>query len=360
MNHHRSRTDRRILAEASEWFVEFNAGEPTLEVHREFDAWLRRSPEHIAAYLGLVATWEGAARVPDGLAPDVRVLVEKAKSSDNVIEWREGADAAEPANLTAAAVRSEAQQSTPQIKAFHRTRSFLRVASIAILLSVALAAALTLFQQQSVTYATRIGEQRSITLDDGSLMEINSGSRVEVHFSHTERAIDLLQGQALFQVRKDQTRPFVVHSGSTTVRAVGTEFDVYRHRTSTTVSVLEGRVEVVKSSQATPLMQIATGEQATVPESTLPAQVPHKVNVAAATAWRQHRLVFQAAALAEVISEFNRYNVRQMILTDGRLSDIRVSGVFSSTRPDALVQFLREQPGVDIKETEHEIQVTSR
>lgn len=76
------------------------------------------------------------------------------------------------------------------------------------------------------TYGTGIGEQRSITLSDGSIIELNAHSKVRVAFHDRERDLELLEGQALFRVAKNRNRPFVVHAGGTSVRAVGTQFDV--------------------------------------------------------------------------------------------------------------------------------------
>src|SRR5690606_26847429 len=88
------------------------------------------------------------------------------------------------------------------------------------------------------------GEQRTVTLADGSVIELNARSRIKVRYADRERAIDLLQGQALFRVAKDPTKPFIVASGGTYVRAVGTQFDVYKKSVGTVVTVVEGRVAV--------------------------------------------------------------------------------------------------------------------
>ncbi len=93
-------------------------------------------------------------------------------------------------------------------------------------------------------YSTDIGERRSITLADGSTVDLNARSKLRIEFSSAERRVELLDGQALFQVAKDKQRPFIVHSGDATVRAVGTQFDVYRKDSGTTITVLEGRVAV--------------------------------------------------------------------------------------------------------------------
>jgi len=96
-----------------------------------------------------------------------------------------------------------------------------------------------------------VGEQRSIALADGSIIDLNARSRIRVRLSKDERDVELLQGQALFHVAKDNSRPFVVRSDTTVVRAVGTEFDVYRKKNGTVITVLEGRVVVESPYAAT-------------------------------------------------------------------------------------------------------------
>jgi transmembrane sensor len=152
----------------------------------------------------------------------------------------------------------------------------------------------------------------------------------------------------------------VVHSGAALVRAVGTEFDVYRKNTDTTVSVLEGRVAVSKANLVSPLVFVSAGEQVIVPVSGAPVTQPRPSDPAAVRAWTQHRLVFRSTPLAEVVAEFNRYNVRQMVLRDPNLGGLLISGVFSSTQPAALLRFLSEQPGVEIDQSTDEIRVGSK
>src|SRR5262249_19085135 len=120
----------------------------------------------------------------------------------------------------------------------------LRFAAAAITFGVAVAVLTWLTLYHDPSYGTERGEHRSVTLAGGSSVELNAVSKIRVRFSTHERAVDLLAGQALFRVAKDATRPFVVVTGDTHVRAVGTQFDVNRKGSRTIVTVLEGRVSV--------------------------------------------------------------------------------------------------------------------
>jgi transmembrane sensor len=253
-------------------------------------------------------------------------------------------------------------------------------ASIAIV-SLGIGALIWFVLLSTPTYATAIGEQRFIRLQDGSTVELNSRSRLSVHFSKHERDVKLLEGQALFQVTKDAARPFVVASGDTTVRAVGTQFDVYKKENGTTVTVIEGRVAILTEHRITdaeslastvdgraraapaafpgsgggqaPGILLSAGEQVTVTPKAV--QMTERANVARATAWTEHQLLFEATSLTDVAHEFNRYNKRQLIVDAPQLDIFHISGVFSSTDPESLIRFLRERPGLRIVETDTEI-----
>ena len=233
---------------------------------------------------------------------------------------------------------------------------------------------------------TDIGEQRTIRLPDDSIVDLNARSRIRVRFSKVARTVELMDGQALFHVAKDPHRPFIVRSDSMAVRAVGTEFDVYRKGSGMVVTVVEGRVAVIPTavgadptehSSGTPSVSVAShsgqhsegpaageavflsaGEQLTVTAAT--ASTPHRTDVGAATAWLQRRLIFEDTPLAEVAEEFNRYSVLRLVIDDPELAHKPISGVYSSSDPSALIGFLRAQPTLRVIETDREIRVTRR
>ena len=170
----------------------------------------------------------------------------------------------------------------------------------------------------------------------------------------------LIEGQALFRVAKDKHRPFVVRAGDAQVRAVGTEFDVYRKQAATVVTVVEGRVETYEGSGSAgaEAIVLSAGEQLTV----LPHIVtkPTRTDTVAATAWLQKRLIFEETPLSEVAEEFNRYNRRPLAIDDRELQNLKISGVYSSTDPASLINFLRNQTSIRIIETENQVRVVRR
>jgi len=345
---------------------------------------------------------------------DVDALIAYAHSGENVVPF----DKPETARPSEPRTASEKRDGEPKGRRAGRTprlrRRLLAVASCALIF-VATGAVWWQSTRYPI-YATDIGERRSMTLADGSTVDLNARSKLRIRFTNDERRVELLGGQALFQVAKDKNRPFIVASGDATVRAVGTQFDVHRKDSGTTVTVLEGRVAVYSSAYSKPnasgsaeppsagpqtagpphasapisvpghspatalswarvvstpsnppgladpsgsaAIILSAGEQVTVssPE-VLPA--PAHADIAATTAWMQRRLIFDGSKLSDVVQEFNRFNKRQLVIEGEKLSDFRVSGVYSSTDPVSFVRFLREQPGMKITEDDNEVRIES-
>jgi transmembrane sensor len=213
-------------------------------------------------------------------------------------------------------------------------------------------------------YETGIGEQRSILLGDGSVVTLNTSSVMRVQLSKQSRRIELLAGEALFQVAHDKARPFDVIAGNTVVRAVGTQFNVDRKDEATVVTVVEGRVSVENKAEAgnprtsadEQSIPLDAGERVTVtPHS---RSKPTTANLGVATAWTQRRLVFDRQTLAQVAAEFNRYNRRSIQIEDSALRDEEVTGNFQANDPDSFVDFLAKLPGVAIRRDADHISIT--
>jgi transmembrane sensor len=341
----------QILEEAAEWLIEFSAGGVDAGARQRFDSWLRTSPEHVRAYLELLPIWEEGALPPPHPDAGPDALIALARSTDNIVPLpAKAGETSQPAASSAARL----------------PRRRTAIAASAVLACVAGGTLAWLMLVHNPPYTTQVGEQRSIALPDGSMIELNARSSVRVRFTSNERTVDLLEGQALFHVAKDNVRPFIVASDGTRVRAVGTEFDVYRKKTSTTVTVLEGRVTVARAAAegippptgqlSSSSILLSSGEQVTVTASATPR--PTRANLAAATAWTQRRLVFDASTLADVVEEFNRYNAHRLVIRDAPLESFPISATFSSTDPASLVRFLQAQPGISVVEMDDESQVS--
>jgi transmembrane sensor len=428
----RSKMNTQIYEEACTWFVDSRAGDLDDVGRRDFDWWLRKSPEHLSAYLEIAAIWnEGPSLDPQGKwTADLLIELARESTDDNVIALMPGTapPTTSPVSVEASSSVSGSAHSVAPVErprslpSSTRARGWFRRwrrVAIAASVLVIIGGALTMLELSAPVYATALGEQRSIQFEDGSTVELNSRSRIRVKYSKQERDIELIEGQALFHVAHDTSRPFIVAVGATRVRAVGTQFDVYKKSNGTVVTVVEGRVAVYSAAQGLPprtgeaptlpvpvraptswpepsarmrsaslpaaasdglsssasdpdanapqpdirtlgltsgsSFLLAAGEQVTVTGDS--AQKTANPNISGATAWREREIVFESATLSEVAEEFNRYNQRKLVIEDPKLYGFHISGVFSSTDPDSLITFLRERPGVKVNETSGEIRV---
>lgn len=349
----------QISQAAAEWFV-IMRGPVVSEADRAgFAAWLQASPVHVRAYLDVTRLWDDAAQLDPGLPLEE----DFERVADNVLPMREAVQQRMDAR---AAGDREPASAVPRRKKKGR---FHAVAASIVLLG-GLAGAATWWQfQQPPTYITQVGEQRVITLEDGSIVRLNSRSEVKVRMRSEQRLIELADGQALFEVAKDAQRPFIVRSGNVTARAVGTQFDVYRKPTGTVVTVVEGQVEVrtgpavrrtdAGSGELAASVSVKAGEQVIVGRAGAIEQ-HGDANVNAATRWLHQELVFEGQPLSAVVEEFNRYQRIPIVLDDPALGELRVNAVFNTTGPEPLLRFIGRMEDVQVERTAREIRITSK
>ncbi len=206
---------------------------------------------------------------------------------------------------------------------------------------------------QESLLSTGIGEQRSVVLDDGSIVHLNALSAIRVEFEEQARKIELVSGEALFEVAHDEKRPFRVMAGDTIAQAVGTIFNVERTGDNVKVTVVEGRVLVKNDDGATRLASadfdqgpaevapviLAAGQSARVaPLTTIPTVTI--ANLEGITSWRNRELTFDGDTLDMIAEKFNRYNKVQIEVADPMLAQSEFSGVFDADDPDSFIAFL--------------------
>ncbi|HUR59918.1 MAG TPA: FecR domain-containing protein [Opitutaceae bacterium] len=203
-------------------------------------------------------------------------------------------------------------------------------------------------------HVTTIDGYERLTLEDGSVVELNANSEINVRFTPAARQVTLVRGEAHFTVAKNPARPFTVGAGSVVVRAVGTAFNVRLGSADVEVLVTEGKVELNKTPVPAPTAApaartagtpLGVNERAVIPLALAPAAVPliQKISPAAlhqVLAWQGPPLVFTDAPLAEVIAQFNRRNVVQMEIGDGELQALPVGGSFRAENVEAFVRLI--------------------
>ena len=189
-------------------------------------------------------------------------------------------------------------------------------------------------------YETRIGGFSRVVLEDGSVIDLNTDSDVRVRLRGDRREVKLLRGEGRFQVAPDKNRPFTVAAADTAVRAVGTAFTVRLHGSDQVdVLVSEGTV-AVESARVQHTPPLTAGDAAIVlPDRVSVSRVEPQL-LARRMAWTSGRLEFRGETLGEAVQEFNRYNRRQIRLSDTSLGGLRVGGSFGATDPESFASAL--------------------
>lgn len=335
--------NRQISEEAAHWFVEFRTGDIDSVGRRDFDAWVRTSPEHLRAFIEVSALWGHAGTLDRQHLSGVEELIASAREEVNVVPLSRA----------------------PQREAFGKRRGvqFGLAAAVVGLLIVGSTLTWTLMTARR-TYSTEVGERRSLRLADGSTVTLNSRSRARVELNGSARTVDLLEGEALFRVAREASRPFVVRAEGTSIRAVGTEFDVDRKGRGTVVTVVDGRVAVSRTDSDADRSQtepgsgephgvlVSAGERIDTTDAGAPA--PTRINASIATAWTQGKVILQSATLEDVVERFGRYSQRRLVAVDHGAVPFRLSGVFS-TDPDFLIRYLRERADIEVRESATQI-----
>lgn len=340
----------RIVAEATEWFAALQepGASANAQLCDEFAQWLLRSPQHVREFLEITRVW-GDLRLPaaEGFSTEALVAAARATSdSANVTSLTSTASAPATAGVAPSAVGKP-------------SRWLLRVAAAFGVLSVAVSAYFGMRAwDDSSRMRTAVGEQRSLSLADGSIVHLNTDTEIVIDIGSRERRIELLHGEGRFDVAKDGLRPFIVSTSQASVRALGTIFNVKALEERTAVTVLEGRVEVM--SQVSPdsapggaavpaaTARLGAGQQAQVSRQgdIVPQTGP---SVERALAWMDRKLVFREESLGDVVAEFNRYGANPVRIGDPALARLRISGTFATHDVESLLQYLEHYQGVRVR-----------
>src|SRR5665213_1758377 len=339
---------KQICAEAVDWLLVLENPNQTALDRQEFSEWLLRSPVHLDEFLAVSSVWEelGTLRNSDYATES---LIRAARSDpyqdrDNVVGLRDHG---------LAGVGTLAQS-----RARHVTRRHLMGVAASLVLGTGVWLGYRNWTRKA-QFQTAVGEQRRIELADGSVVFLNTDTDLRVSLKR-ERHIDLSRGEARFQVAKDPSRPFMVATTQATVHALGTIFNVRAIHGATQVAVLEGRVKVdamramigaVPQPAAGPLdgvpgVELVAGERAAITADQIELNVGPTIESVAA--WANQQLVFRDESLAEVVAEFNRYRIAQLVIDDPKLAALKINGIIGLNDPNSLVEFVRSFEAVQI------------
>ncbi|MGZ8171632.1 MULTISPECIES: FecR family protein [Methylobacter] len=297
--------DELIAEQAIAWFTRLQLNSLSNQEKLQFQSWKAQSPAHEQAYEEISQLWNNT---------DFNLALGQTKLSYPL---------------------RQTEQKPARIYRKHRASALAMAAGFALF--VVLSDPMTWLQAD---FYTGVGDQQTVQLSDGSSVTLNTDSAIAVAFDSDERRVNLLKGEAYFDVQTNKQRPFVVNSGETETQVLGTRFIVRDGSSEDKVTVIKGLVKVSNLQQEQSVF-LHPDEQVTNTKSGLTA-ISKTTNKD--TAWLQGRLSFQDAPMAEVVKELDRYLPGMILLNDNSLKDYRINARFDITHPaqalDALEQTL--------------------
>lgn len=286
---------------AAYWFARERAGQMDETQRARMQAWLGADPQHALEYRRAQGIWNATGRIA-------------------------------PARLRALAAE-------PPARFLSRRRLTLGLGATAAAVAAGLVLPGMILPSYAATFHCPHGERRQITLPDGSMVELNTDTALDVRFYAGRRTTQLTTGEAAFSVTHDPQRPFYVEAADTQVRVTGTRFDVLYETPNVRVAVEAGAVEVRQGTWWN-RHTVVLGAGQTVQTGLQGLGHITEGNVDALLAWREGRIVFADMTLSAAVTQINRYAPHPVVLEDPTLASVRVAGVFSTDHTDAFLDLL--------------------
>ncbi len=268
-------------AEAAAWVVRLHADDRATADEDAFRGWLASKPENARAFEAVTTVWD----LTEGLR-NTNVLAERP----------------------------------PALR---------RRTVLAGLGTVAVAGAGFAVWQEAYAgvYETQIGEQKHVTLSDGTRAFLDTDTRLRARFTDSLRSVDLDHGLVDFRIRPDALRPFVVEAAGQRILADRTTLDVRRDGNRISVVLLEGRATILSVARtARPRLMLERGERAIMAENIEPRI--DRPSLAPLTAWQTGQAMFESETLAAAAAEMNRYSTVRLVVSDPAIANLRLSGVY--------------------------------
>lgn len=343
-------SSKQIEQTAAAWLAKRDGGDWQARDQSLLEAWLTESTAHRVAFLRLEAAWTHSGRLK-ALGAGMRAGTLPARGQWSRAPFdRQAADAGDSAAPVAGSLRPpELRQLVFAPRAAPRPSRVGRYAGVAVSLVLAVSLGWGWARYTAVEraiYSTAMGSVRTVLLADGSQATLSSDSRIEVALSRGERRIDLQQGEAYFEVSKNPERPFIVAAGQRHVVAVGTRFAVRRDSADLRVVVTEGTVRlqpgVAGNAAPAPPTLLKAGSTALASSHGVLVRAGSVEDAERLVDWREGYLTFRDSTLADAAAEFNRYNVRKIVMGDPQVAALRVGGNFRWSNTDTFVRLLEQ------------------
>jgi transmembrane sensor len=321
--------------QAGYWIVRQNSGNWSKQDSQAFRLWLAESHEHRLAFEQVQGLWQGLDQFKETLASS---MVRQAQDEQN----QHFTVRPEPAPLALPLVVEGLNQrclkaitTLPLDKANQRRRRFQPqrwvmgglCAAVLIIGLIVIKFDSTLLIPSEQTYATTKGQQTTITLADGSEIDLNTDTQLKVQFNPLRRLITLNHGEASFKVAHQTLRGFTVKANSGEIQDIGTQFNVNVAPEQVVITVTEGAVRVQTKAQNSP--PLIAGQRLSYNAKGI-ISLPDRPDLAAVTAWQHGQVVFDMTPLSDATEQLSRYHQVKFIFDDPKLKRLKMSGTFNT------------------------------
>lgn len=353
-------------AEAAAWITRLHGPNRTADMEAGFRRWLAEAEENRVEFEELTDIWAAVGSLPKGSTPRLE-------------RWEHSAESQELQQL-----RGWMQQLPNRGRTINHGWRYLGSRAVAALIVLSAVLVLTwslLHTPNDVLYATNIGESRMVQLADRSRVWMNSGSRLRVSFDHQQRRVDLLHGEAYFEVAKNASLPFVVSAGGRYVTALGTSFEVRHEPDRTAVMLVEGKVAVSASSDLSinvPVLEQAirakqaahspvTGNGPWILDPgerlTLNSGAPPVIDAPdsdAVLAWRDGKVVLNDTPILDAVAEMNRYDKMTIVVDDPGMAALTISGLYRAGDNEGFAKSIAKIYQLDVESRDNQLRLRAK
>lgn len=331
------------LEEAVDWLMRQHAGPLDPVAEREFEAWLARSDRHREAWAQARKTWHAMGGVPPRYEHVWKQDSERGQAGRRA--W--------PMPMAAQAPVSGRRPGRRGVRGL----GLAMAAAEALCLWVFGPAALLRLQAD---HLTATGENRTVTLRDGSVVDLGGGSAIQVAFSAGQRHVRLLAGEAFFDVAPNREQPFIVDAGGVAVTVRGTAFNVQFASDATSVELARGSVGVsLRDRPSDEPARLFPGEAVNIERAT-GVMTRGKVPPEEIAAWRERRIFVNGATVSSVVEQMQRYHPAWIGVPDPVLAAQKVTGLYDLNDPDRALRALVQPFGGRVRHLSPYVRVLSR
>jgi transmembrane sensor len=299
---------------AADWLQRRQFWNWSADDQAQLDAWLAESSAHRVAFL----------RLKSGYAQTERLV----------------------------ALRSIKSKSKSKPEPRTRARWFQAVAALIAVSAIGTGGAFYFKKSEGVTYATPVGGRQTLTLADGTRIELNTDTVLKLNKERNIRSVTLVKGEAFFQVQHDAQRPFVVETAGHTVTDLGTKFTVRAEHDRIEVRLVEGkaRLDAIDTAKPQPSMLLKPGDVAVATASTMSVKRESLSKLSDDLGWRRGLIVFRDTTLADAAEKLNRYNTNKLVV-DRAAARLKINGTFRADDAQTFAQMARDVFGLRITTT---------